>query len=103
MEQAPVALNKTGWDPRAQVFSTISVDKPWEQVRAALAIDGWPSVRLDKDGNVYFADPAASVIYKSDPSGERIGSSKANTNGAKALRVGVDGRFVCIAVTAKKP
>jgi sugar lactone lactonase YvrE len=47
---------------------------------------------MDKDGNVYFADPARSRIYKSD-SARRVTVFKENTGGARALRVGADGRL----------
>jgi len=88
--QAPAALGKPGWDPRAQVFSTVSPDKPWQQVGATYKSAVSPAP--DKDGNVYFADPAANVIYKSDADG-KVSTFKSNTGGAKALRVGADGRL----------
>jgi gluconolactonase len=28
----PVAMSQAGWDPRGKVYSTVSTDKPWEQV-----------------------------------------------------------------------
>jgi sugar lactone lactonase YvrE len=46
----------------------------------------------DKEGNVYFADPVANVIYKSGADG-KVSVFKENTAGAKALRVGGDGRL----------
>ncbi len=88
--QLPAGFGKPGWDPRAQVFSVISIDKPWEQVGAAYKSTASPAP--DKDGNVYFADPVANVIYKSDPDG-KVSTFKNNTGGAKALRVGADGRL----------
>jgi len=50
------------------------------------------SAALDRDGNVYFADPASSRIYKADAAG-RVTTFKEQTNGAQALRVGADGRL----------
>jgi enterochelin esterase-like enzyme/sugar lactone lactonase YvrE len=88
--QAPAALGKPGWDPRAQVFSTVSIDKPWQQVGGVYKSAVSPAP--DKDGNVYFADPAANTIYKSDADG-KVTTFKTNTAGAKALRVGADGRI----------
>jgi gluconolactonase len=88
--QLPAGFGKPGWDPRAQVFSVISMDKPWEQVGAAYKSAVSPAP--DKDGNVYFADPAANMIYKSDPDG-KVSPFKSNTGGAKALHVGADGRL----------
>ncbi len=81
---------KPGWDPRAQVFSIISIDKPWEQIGGTYKSAVSPAP--DKDGNVYFADPAANTIYKSDADG-KVTTFKSNTSGAKALRVGADGRI----------
>ncbi len=88
--QLPVAFKQQGWDPRAQVFSTISIDKPWDQVGGTYQSAVSPAP--DKDGNVYFADPAANVIYKSDADG-KVSTFRSNTGGAKALRVGADGRL----------
>ncbi len=88
--QLPAGFGKPGWDPRAQVFATISIDKPWEQIGGTYKSSASPAP--DKDGNVYFADPASSTIYKSDAEG-KVSTFKTNTNGAKALRVGADGRI----------
>src|SRR5262249_26609658 len=46
----------------------------------------------DKDGNVFFADPAANRIYKSDAA-RTVTVFKENTSGARTLRVGADGRL----------
>jgi sugar lactone lactonase YvrE len=88
--QLPGGFGKPGWDPRAQVFSVISLDKPWEQVGGSYKSAVSPAP--DKDGNVYFADPAANVIYKSDADG-KVSIFKSNTGGAKALHMGADGRL----------
>jgi enterochelin esterase-like enzyme/sugar lactone lactonase YvrE len=88
--KAPAGFGKPGWDPRAQVFSTVVLEKPWEQVGAAYKSSVSPAP--DKDGNVYFADPASSVIYKSDADG-KVSVFRNNTGGAIALRVGADGRL----------
>lgn len=86
----PAAISKPGWEPRGQVFAIISADKPWQQVgeRHSSATSPAP----DKEGNVYFADPVANRIYKSDPNG-KVTLFKDNTSGAWALRVGADGRL----------
>jgi len=88
--QLPEGYGKPGWDKRAQVFATISIDKPWEQVGATYKSAASPAP--DQEGNVYFADPASNVIYKSDPDG-KVTVFKNNTGGAKALHVGADGRL----------
>lgn len=97
--QPPAGFGKPGWDPRAQVYATVSIDKPWEQVGASYQSTASPAP--DKDGNVYFADPAASVIYRSDAAGKVV-QFKANTNGAKALRVGANGRLYASQTAAKR-
>jgi enterochelin esterase-like enzyme/sugar lactone lactonase YvrE len=86
----PAGYGKKGWDPRAQVFATISLDKPWQQVGATYKSAVSPAP--DQEGNVYFADPASNVIYKSDADG-KVTVFKNNTAGAKALHVGADGRL----------
>ncbi len=97
--QLPAGFGKQGWDPRAQVFSTVSLDKPWQQVGAAYKSAVSPAP--DKDGNVYFADPAANTIYKSDADG-KVTTFKTNSGGAKALRVGADGRLYASQPTQKR-
>lgn len=88
--QPPAGFGKPGWDPRAQVLSTVSLDKPWQQVGGVYKSAVSPAP--DKEGNVYFADPVAGVIYKSDADGQ-VSTFRSNTGGAKALRVGADGRL----------
>src|SRR5207247_5176969 len=44
---------------------------------------------VDKDGAVYFTDPAANRIYKSE------GVFRENSAGAASLRFGADGRLYC--------
>ena len=86
----PPAMNSAGWEPRGQVYSVVSAAKPWEQVGETYKSVASPA--SDKDGNVYFADPVASRIYKSDAAG-KVTLFKENTGGALALRVGADGRL----------
>ena len=88
--QLPFSLRQTpAGDPRAQVFSLISIDKPWEQLGGSYKSAVSPAP--DQGGNVYFADPVANAIYKSDADG-KISIFKSNTGGAKkALHVGADG------------
>jgi gluconolactonase len=85
---APAAGRGSG--PRGAVYSLIFRDKGWEQVGDTYASAANPAV--DKDGNVFFADPGGQRIYKSDAS-RRISVFKENSHGARALRVGADGRL----------
>lgn len=90
VSRPPDAFEKSGWDPRGKVLSTISLDKPWQQVGDDYsAVSG---VAGDKDGNVYFADPIANRIYKSGPDGRAV-LFKDNAAGASVLRMGADGRL----------
>ena len=88
----PAALNKpnSGWEPRGNVFTVISAAKPWEQVGGTYASVSSPAG--DKDGNVYFSDAKSNRVYKGDPAG-KVTVFRENTGGAKALRVGPDGRI----------
>ena len=86
----PADIGKPGWDPRGKVYSTVSADKTWEQVGETYRSVTSPAG--DKDGNVFFADPAANRIYKSDAD-RKVTVFKENSNGARALRVGPDGRL----------
>jgi gluconolactonase len=86
----PTAMSQPGWDPRGKIFSTVSTDKPWEQVGETYGSITSPAT--DRDGNVFFADAAASRIYKSDAD-RNVTLFKDNSGGARALRVGPDGRL----------
>jgi gluconolactonase len=79
-----------GSGPRGAVYALIDRDKLWEQVGDTYKSATSPA--MDKDGNVFFADPVANRIYKSDPAGA-VTVFKDNTGGARALRVGADGRL----------
>lgn len=85
---APVVAR--GGGPRGAVYALIYRDKPWEQVGDTYASPSSPAT--DKDGNVFFADPARNRIYKSDAV-RLVTVFRENTRGAQALRVGADGRL----------
>ena len=93
----PADIGKPGWDPRGKVYSTVSADKTWEQVGETYRSVTSPAG--DKDGNVFFADPAANRIYKSDAD-RKVTVFKENSNGARALRVGAGRPAVRIATGA---
>jgi gluconolactonase len=84
------AMGQPGWDPRDKAYSTVFVDKPWEQVGATYSLVA--SLASDQQGSVFFADPGASRIYKSDSDG-KVTLFKDNSSGAQALTVGPDGRL----------
>ena len=84
---------------RGSVYAIVSIDKPWQQVGETYRSVASPAA--DKDGNVYFADPASNRIYKSDASG-KVTLFKDNTAGANALRVGADGRLYAAQLARKR-
>jgi sugar lactone lactonase YvrE len=88
-----------GGGPRGAVYALISRDKPWEQVGETYSSAASPAV--DKDGNVFFADPASNRIYKSDAA-RVVTVFKENTRGARALRVGADGRLYATQLSARR-
>jgi enterochelin esterase-like enzyme/sugar lactone lactonase YvrE len=86
----PEAMHEPGWDPRGKVYATVFVDKPWQRVEGSYSEAVSPAA--DKDGNVFFADPAAKLIYRAAPDGA-VTVFKKDAGGVAALRVGADGRL----------
>jgi sugar lactone lactonase YvrE len=74
-------------------------DKPWEQVGDTYKSAASPAT--DKDGNVFFADPAGNRIYKSDAA-RVVTVFKEKTGGARALRVGADGRLYASQLSTRR-
>jgi gluconolactonase len=95
----PAAMTQPGWDPRGKVYSTVSADKPWQQVGESYGSVASPAT--DKDGNVFFADSVAGRIYKSDPDG-KVTVFKEQSSGASALRVGPEGRLYASQIARKR-
>jgi gluconolactonase len=94
---APSAGRGTG--PRGAVYALIDRDKLWEQVGDTYKSAASPA--MDKYGNVFFADPASSRIYKSDAA-RVVTVFKEETRGARALRVGADGRLYAAQPSARR-
>jgi enterochelin esterase-like enzyme len=90
----PAAMTQPGWDPRGKVFSTVWANLPWEPIGDAYG--EITSIAAGKDHAVYFADPAFNRIYKVDDAG-RVSIFRSDTNGARALRAGPDGRIYAAA------
>jgi gluconolactonase len=89
-EGGPPPAAGRGGGPRGTVYALIDRDKLWEQVGDTYKSAASPA--MDKDGNVFFADPASSKIYKSDAA-RTVTVFKEQTGGARALRFGADGRL----------
>ena len=64
----PAAAQKPGWDPSGTVFSTIFVDRPWQEVGGDYG--SISSLTSDNTGNVYFADSRAATVDRLDASGK---------------------------------
>ncbi|HKB12823.1 MAG TPA: SMP-30/gluconolactonase/LRE family protein, partial [Vicinamibacterales bacterium] len=88
-----------GGGPRGAVFGLIYPDRLWEQVGDGYASAASPAT--DKDGDVFFADPPSNRIYRSDQE-RRVTVFKENSGGARALRVGADGRLYATQLAAKR-
>ena len=88
--QNPQAAGGRGAGPRGAVYALIDRDKLWEQVGDTYKAAASPA--LDRDGHVYFADPPGNRIYTSDAAGH-VTVFREQTNGARSLRVGADGRL----------
>jgi gluconolactonase len=88
-----------GNGPRGAVYALIDRDKPWEQVGDTYLSAASPA--MDKDGNVFFADPVGNRIYKSDAA-RVVTVFKENTGGARALRFGADGRLYATQLPARR-
>src|SRR5215831_12626934 len=86
----PEAMGQPGWDTRGRVYSTVWADKPWQQVGSTYGT--LAGIAPDREGNVFFADPSANRIYRSDSAG-KVAIFKDNTSGATALRMGADARL----------
>jgi gluconolactonase len=96
---APANFTPPPGGPRGAVIAIVAQDKPWQQVGENYKSVASPAA--DKSGDVYFADPDSNRIYKSDANGKAT-IFKENTNGAKALRFGADGRLYASQISRKK-
>jgi sugar lactone lactonase YvrE len=94
---APVAGRGAG--PRGAVYALIDRDKPWEQVGDTYKSAASPA--MDHDGQVFFADAASDRIYRSDAA-RTVTVFKEHTGGARALRVGADGRLYATQPSARR-
>lgn len=86
----PEGMQRAGWDPRGKVYSLVSADKGWQQVGETYKTVASPVG--SSDGIVYFADPAANRIYKSDADG-KVSVFKDSSGGSAALAAASEGRL----------
>ena len=89
----PEAMGQPGWDPRGRVYSTVWAAKGWEAVGGSYGQVG--GLAADPEGNVYFSDPHANRIYRSDAEG-KVSLYRENSGGATALKFGGDSRLYAL-------
>lgn len=90
VEQEPAAAHEPGYDANDRVFSTIYVDKPWEQIRVGQ--EPITSVTSDAEGNVYFTVPSMGAIESTDADGKTT-VPFGGPPYATILRMGANGRL----------
>lgn len=85
----PPAAQQVGRDPAASVFSTIFVDKPWQQIGGDYGFIA--SLTSDSEGDVYFADSRTGQTYRVDPQAKatQFASPRGDST---ILRAGPNGR-----------
>jgi sugar lactone lactonase YvrE len=88
----PAAAHQPGYDTTNRVFSTIYLDKPWQQIGGDYDIT---SLAADRLGNVYFASAALSTIERVDPAG-KITQFAEPPNDAAILRMGANDRLYTV-------
>ena len=71
----------------------------WERVGGDYQATDAPAV--DRDGNVYFSDAAASAIYKAAPDGA-VTLFRQDTGGVSGMMFGPDGRLVAVEGARKR-
>jgi sugar lactone lactonase YvrE len=86
----PAAAQQPGWDSSGTVFSTIYVDKPWQQVGGDY--QSITSLTSNRDGNVYFADPVGGTIERVGPDG-KVTLFAGLPDGTSILHMGEDDRL----------
>ncbi len=86
----PAAAQKPGWDPSGTVFSTIFVDKPWQQIGGDYG--SISSLTADGAGNVYFTDSHAATVDRMDTTG-KIARFAEPPNDTSILRMGANDRL----------
>lgn len=90
----PAAAQNPAWDPSGTVFSTIYVDKPWQQVGGDHIIDRdyrqvW-SLTSDAEGNVYVC--GGNTVERVDADGD-VTQFLQLKGGVRRLRFGAGGRW----------
>lgn len=90
VEQEPAAAHEPGYDANDRVFSTIYVDKPWQQIGSQYGY--LRSLTSDDIGNVYFSDPSKGGVNRIDTDGN-VTKFTEFVAGTAILRMGPDARL----------
>ena len=85
----PAAAHEPGYDTTNRVFSTIYLDKPWEQIGGEYS--PITSLTSDAAGNVYFPDGGA--IDRIGPDGKVLALFSEPPNDSAIVRMGPNGRL----------
>jgi gluconolactonase len=86
----PAAAHEAGYDTTNRVFSTIYLDKPWQQIGSRYG--EITSLTSDSKGNVFFDDTTAEAIDRVDADGNVTKFAKLPDDAA-ILRVGANDRL----------
>ena len=98
MVHEPAAAHEPGYDTTNRVFSTIYLDKPWQQIGNFNSI---LSLTADRKGNVYLSDRERKGILRIDPQGRTTpfagapdsGIAQAAPDSGFVLRMGPEDRL----------
>lgn len=92
----PAAAHEAGYDTSNRVFSTIYLDKPWQQIGGSYG--SITSLAADRNGNVYLPDAMDKKILRVDPLGSAapfigVPESAPDPNSKLILRMGPGDRL----------
>jgi sugar lactone lactonase YvrE len=87
----PAAAELVGRDTSASVFSTIFVDRPWQQIGDSDSQD-ITSITSDSEGNVYVADPTAGTVGRVGLDG-KVSEIAGLPKDTSVLRMGANDRL----------
>lgn len=83
----PAIAQEPGYDTANRVFSTVYLDKPWQQIDGEFGTIR--SLTADRQGNVYLPDDAARCVDRVDATGKVTHFSEPS-NTASIVRMGAD-------------
>ncbi len=93
----PAAAQQPGYDASDRVFSTVHLDKAWEQVGGDYGLIG--SLTSDREGDVYFVDRRAGTVERADAAGN-VNQLAGLPHGTSILRAGGGDRLYSYSLVA---